>query len=189
MSRRDERDESENGRGKRPVRKSGMSPLIPVTLAAVVIGGIGLSMLGKDPPKAPEANAADAKPKPFANLPPEAPPQRGGGSRSGRTFVAQAPEGLAKNETWQKALKIASEGEALYKEAVDAKAAQDTAKANEKGRAARIKLDEAFTMTAGWEEELLEKYGDANVEVRQIVQMRTGWVNKLDWLLKSVGRS
>ncbi len=185
---RSQRDPDSDERPRRPVRKSGMGMMVPLTIAAVIVCGVGLSMMGKSEKADAATQPVSDKPKPFADLPPEAPPQRGVSTGNGRTMVAKAPEGLANDPTWQKAVKLAAEGEALYDEAITAKNAQDTAKLNEKGRAARDKLDEAFTMTAVWEEELMEKYGDANSEVRRIISIRSGWIDKVRWLHKSVAR-
>jgi hypothetical protein len=173
---------------RHPARKSGIGWFLPAVIATVLFGGAAVAILkGKKQPKAEAPVEVAGKPKPFADLPPEKPPVRGGsGSRS--TFVAEAPEGLASDANWQKAVKLAAEGEALFEEATEAKALGNTALLNEKGKAAREKLDDAFTMTAEWEEELLEKYGDANAEVRRIVRTRSGWADKLRWLHKSTAR-
>ena len=40
-------------------------------------------------------------------------------------------------------------------------------------------------MTALWEDELLEKYGDGNVSVREIMKVRSSWIDKMRWLHKS----
>jgi hypothetical protein len=190
MRQRDERKNPESDRDekRRPVRKSGMSPMVPVLIGAVVVMGIGLSFLGKGE-KADAAPQQDSgKPKPFADLPPEAPPVRGASGSSKYTMIAKAPEGLMSDANWLKAVQLASEGEAFFDEATAAKVAGDTPKLNEKGKLARDKLDEAFTMTAVWEEELLEKYGDANADIRRIVKVRSSWIDKVRWLHKSIAR-
>lgn len=189
MRQRDQRkQESDADTQRRPVRKSGMSPMVPVVIGAVVVMGIGLSFLGKGEKAEAAPQAVSDKPKPFADLPPEAPPQHDGKGSSRYTMIAKAPEGLMSDANWLKAVQLASEGEALFEEATAAKVAGDTPKLNERGKLARDKLDEAFTMTAVWEEELLEKYGDANADVRRIVKVRSGWIDKVRWLHKSIAR-
>jgi len=162
---------------------------IPILLAVVIVCGIGLAIL-TDQQKAAEkqqAPKAEAAPRnPFADVPEEKPPVRtGGGGASKYNFVSKAPEGLANNDNWRAALKLAGEGEKLFEEATQAKAAGDTATLNDKGRQAREKLTSAVEMTAVWEEELLEKYGDANLEVREIKRTRSSWIDKMRWLHKS----
>ncbi len=185
---RSQRDPDSDERPRRPVRKSGMGMMVPLTIAAVIVCGVGLSMMGKSEKADAATQPVSDKPKPFADLPPEAPPQRTGGGGNGLTMVAKAPEGLANDPDWQKAVKLASEGETYFNEARDAKNAQDTAKANERGKLARDKLNEAIELTAAREDELLEKYGDANAEVRRIKSVRSGWIEKIIWLHKSVSR-
>ena len=181
-------NQEEPERGRRPQRKSGLNPLIPLLLVVVLLGGGAIAVLGGKPKKEEPKVEVSTKPKPFADLPPEAPPSKAKSSGSGRIFVAEAPEGLANDANWIKASKIAQEGLGLYDEAVAAKNASDTPLLNSKGAASRDKLNEAFEMTAVWEEELLTKYGDANPEVRRIMKTRTEWIDKVRWLHKSIAR-
>jgi hypothetical protein len=177
--------EDENQKRK-PVKKGGMGMFIPLAIGVVLFGGAAVAILGgKKEPKTEPVAEASTKPKPFADLPREEPPKRGSSSTK---FVAEAPGGLSSDANWQKAVKLASEGEALFEEATAAKAAGETAELNAKGKQARDKLNEAFDLTAVWEEELLEKYGDANAEVRRIVRTRSGWMDKIRWLHKSIAR-
>jgi hypothetical protein len=178
-----------NKNDRRQAKRPGMGMYIPILLAAVIVCGIGLAMITDQQKKAepPVAAAAPKKADPFADVPPEAPPKRaGGGSGSKYTFVSQAPDGLANNETWKAALVIGAEGEKLYEEAKKAHAANDRTLLNDKGRQAREKLVSAVEMTAAWEEELLEKYGDGNLQVREIVAVRSRWVKGMIWLHKTV---
>jgi hypothetical protein len=190
MRQRDQRSDPESDRDqkRRPVRKSGMSPMVPVLIGAVVVMGIGLSFLGKSEKAEAAAQQDSGKPKPFADLPPEAPPERGASGSSKYTMIAKAPEGLMSDANWLKAVEIATEGTALVDEAKAAMVAQDRAKLNEKGKLARDKLNEAVDMTAAWEEELLAKYGDANAEIRRIAKVRSGWIENVIWLHKSIAR-
>lgn len=181
-------NQEEPERGRRPQRKSGLNPLIPLLIVVVLAGGGAIAVLGGKAKKEEPKVEASTKPKPFADLAPEAPPSKAKSSGSGRIFVAEAPEGLAKDTNWITACKIADEGLALYDEAIAAKNAQNTPLLNSKGAASRDKLNEAFEMTALWEEELLTKYGDANPEVRRIMKTRTDWIEKVRWLHKSIAR-
>ncbi len=184
----DKQQESE--RGRRAAPKRGMSPLIPLAVVIVILVGGAIAVATGTDKKAKEAPApvASNKPKPFDDLPAEQPPSKKAGSSGGRTFIAEAPEGLEADANWLKAIAIANEGAKLYDEAVAAKTQGNTALLNQKGAAARTKLNDAFDMTAVWEEELFEKYGDANPSVRRIVKTRTEWMDKVRWLHKSIAR-
>lgn len=164
-----------------------MAMYIPILLAAVIVCGIGLAiMTDKAPAKEDAPKAVVEARNPFADVPDEkAPAKNAGGGSSKYTFVSEAPDGLANNDNWRAALKLAAEGEKLFEEAAQAKAAMDVAALNDKGRQAREKLTSAVEMTAVWEEELLEKYGDANLQVREIKRTRSGWIDKMRWLHKS----
>ena len=183
--------QEEPERGRRAAPKRGINPLIPLVVVVVILGGGVMAVVagsGKKPVEAPKPVASN-KPKPFDDLPPEQPPsKKAGSSSSGRTFIAAAPDGLESDANWQKAILIANEGSKLYDEAVAAKTDGNTALLNQKGAAARTKLNDAFDMTAMWEEELFTKYGDANPEVRRIVKTRTEWMDKVRWLHKSIAR-
>ncbi len=177
-----------NKNDRRQAKRPGMGMYIPILLAAVIVCGIGLAMITDQQKKSenPVVEAAPPKADPFADVPEEAPPQRaGGGGGSKYTFVSQAPDGLANDANWKAALVIGTEGEKLYDEAKKAHAANDRALLNEKGRQARDKLVSAVEMTAAWEEELLEKYGDGNLQVREIVAIRSRWVKGMIWLHKT----
>lgn len=184
-----ERNTRENARegsqgGRRPARSTNMAMYVPILLAAVIVAGIGLAILADKQPEEKPVVASAPKRDPFADVPPEAPPTKTGGS-SKYTFVSKAPDGLTNDENWKAATKIAAEGELLFQEATQAKAAGDVPLLNSKGREARDKLTTAVEMTAAWEEELLEKYGDGNLQVREIMKVRTGWIDKMRWLHKS----
>jgi len=171
---------------RRAKKSNGMGMYIPILLAVVIVCGVGLAVIVGNKPKDDKPSAANAAPKkdPFADVPAEAPPTKQGGS-SKYNFVSKAPDGLTDNANWKDACKLAQAGEELFKLATEAKAAGDTATLNEKGREAREKLTSAVEMTAVWEEELLEKYGDGNVAVREIMKVRSGWIDKMRWLHKS----
>ncbi len=181
--------QNRNSNDRRPARQTTMAMYIPILLAVVIVCGIGLAIM-TDKQKSAEKETPKAEVvqrNPFADVPDEKAPERKGGSggSSKYNFVSKAPEGLANNENWRAALKIAAEGEALFEEATQAKAAGDTATLNDKGRQAREKLTSAVEMTAVWEDELIEKYGDANLDVREIKRTRSGWIDKMRWLHKS----
>ena len=179
---------------QRQVRSSTHS-VPPMALVAIVIailgGGIVLAML-KKPEAAKSAQSAkqsSAADKPFSDLGPDRFAHKASTeSATPAPFSAASPLDLEHNETWMKALALAEEGEALWQEVTDAKAENDRTTLNEKGRQAKDKFDAAFSSTALLEEQLLEKHGDSNPSVRQMVKTRSVWVKRLDWLLKNSGR-
>lgn len=183
-----DKDQDNNERERRPVKKSGVGLMVPLLLGVLVFGAVAIVLLGGGPKKEAAPVETSTKPKPFANLPREEPPKKGARGGMGTTYVAEAPEGLAADANWIKACGIAAEGEKLWEEATAAKASGDVPKLNSVGKDARDKLNEAFDMTALWEEQLMEKYGDANPEVRKIIKVRSGWIDKVRWLHKSIAR-
>jgi hypothetical protein len=178
--------QSDRERERRPVRSKSTAPLvIPGLLATVIIGtAVVVGVLNRQAPQAVETPQEERK-KPFADLPPDVPPsRRGGGSPS----LELAPSGLKAEPVWVAAVALAREGEAFFQETKTAKNAGQHALANEKGNLAREKFDQAVESTATFEEELLAKYGARDAQVRDIKRERTRWFERLDWLLKSVGR-
>lgn len=183
-----ERNKNDRDRNdRRPARTTSMAMYIPILLAAVIVCGIGLAIMTDKPTAKSETTTPVVEQRnPFADVPDEKPPAKNAATGSSKyNFVSQAPDGLANNDNWRAALKLAAEGEKLFEEAAQAKAAGDVATLNDKGRQAREKLTSAVEMTAVWEDELLEKYGDANLAVREIKRTRSGWIDKMRWLHKS----
>jgi hypothetical protein len=115
--------------------------------------------------------------KPFSSVEPEALPDMSGRKRDdGRPT---APGSLATTPVWKKALVIAEDGWKYAAEAAEALAGDDRAVYREKGKLAEHAFDKAFTMTAIWEEELLDKYSDSDPQVRDIVRTRNKWIDKV----------
>jgi len=172
-----------NARARRGSSASVLPGLIAVALlgAAVAVGVLNRS---EDEP-AQAAEEVAPGPRPFADMPPEEPP--GKSSSSGGSFT-RAPEGLANEAIWVEATALAKEAEDLFQKTLTAKRAGDQTTANTHGRAAREKFNQAVEMTALWEEELFEKHGDRDPQVREIKRTRSKWFSRLDWLLKSIAR-
>ena len=153
----------------------------------IVGGGTALSLLKKrETQEQDAAPAVPAKPRPFADLPPETPPGRRSGAATGVPFGAEA--GLLADPVWQRAVELATAGEALYQEAVDAKARRDVPTLNAKGNEAKRKLDEALVSTAQLEEDLIAQRGETDPVVRDVQRVRNRWFDCVRWLHKSTAR-
>jgi hypothetical protein len=175
-------------RERRPVRPKSTAPLvIPGLIATVLIGVAVVAGILNRQELAPEPLPREQRERPFAGLPPDVPPSRRGKDAAPATLEL-APSGLKAEAVWVAAVELAREGEALFDETLAAKNAGQHALANEKGNLARAKFDQALESTALFEEELLTKYGDRDQQVRDIKRERSRWFERLDWLLKSVGR-
>ena len=169
-------------------RRGSSASLMPGLIAVALLGAaIAVGVLNRSEPAPTQAaeDAAPAGPRPFADMPPELPPERS--SKNGPTFT-RAPEGLANEALWVEATALAKEAEELFQVTLTAKGAGEHSKANTNGRVAREKFNQAVEMTALWEEELFEKHGDRDPQVREIKRTRTKWFSRLDWLLKSIAR-
>lgn len=183
----------ESDEERRPARaaKKTSSPLVPLAvLFGIILGAVILarSFAGKKDATPVEAAPAATGPKPFEKYVEAPPTPREPSSRDGRAYPP-APEGLAEsNPDWARALEIGDEADVLFDAAQAAKRADQTTLFLEKGNAAKAKYDEAFTLTAVWEEELLEKYGDRDRQVKAIMNKRTAWSDRLRVLHKSTGR-
>lgn len=186
-----DRDPSE-GRRRRPPKKSSNAWLVPVLVVVVLGGGAAFAVLqgerdARQAEGAAQAAERDGKPKPFANVPDDVPPPprsaAGGKARKGT-----APDGLAQNPVWQRALEQAEMAQKLYDEATAAKVEGDTKTLNAKGNEAKALYDQALEDTAVWEEELVEKYGDGEPQVAAIMRVRSRWFDRTRWLHKSTSR-
>ena len=174
---------------RRPPARKGPTSAAWLGILVVVIlgGGAALAMMkkGQDAAKG-EAQAAE-KPRPFADMPAEKPPEpRSGVALSSQPFGS--PAALLSDPVWQRAVELAEEGEALYEEAVAAKAAGDVPTLNQKGNAAKAKLDEALESTAQLEEDLIAERGETDALVRDLMRTRNKWFDHVRWLHKSTGR-
>jgi len=162
---------------------------------AILAGGAVMASLSKKEKAAERAAQAAGDPatKPFADMPAETPPAK----PSGRGLDASQPFGgldagnLGSPEaaaTWSAAVALAAEGEAQYETAVAAKSEGNVAALNEAGSMAKAKFNEAVESTALLEDELRAKLGDSDPTVRALMQARSTWFKRLDWLLKSTAR-
>ena len=188
----DDEELDRRGRGRQP---SPMAMLLPAALllgliAAAII--LARSISSKQVDQA--ATAAEEKPKEpekkyFTSVPPEKPPEPRGGVGSAPSTKPRAPEGLAEsNPDWAKACELAKVADDLFAEAQQAKATDDHETFQLKGKAAKESYDKAIEMTAVWEEELLDKYGDRDPQVRAIQSTRTRWTDRLRVLHKTTSR-
>jgi len=168
-------------------RRGSSASLLPGLIAVALLGAaVAVGVRGRsEPAPAGAAEEAAPGPRPFADMPPEQPPERS--SSSGARF-SPAPEGLASEAIWVEATALAREAEELFAVTLKAKRAGDQTTANTNGRVAREKFNQAAEMTALWEEELMEKHGDRDPQVKEIKRTRTQWFSRLDWLLKSIAR-
>lgn len=179
----------EGSRPRRRPKKQG-PPLVPIlALVVVMAGAVWLARMAaqnkpeEQPPKE-EVKAAEI----FGDLPEEQPPDRTGMGQGNFKLKNAAPEGLANNANWQEALAVAARAQAALDVAKKAKADDDHATWNKRGVEAKELYDEAITMTAVWEEELLEQYGDKDRQVRAIMKTRSKWFDLLRTLHKTTGR-
>lgn len=185
---RREDDEAAPRRGRG--RSQAAFPVLPVVsfLALLAVAILAARMIGEDPSQAAQPTApAEEGPKPFASVPDEAPPGRGGSSAFRTTD--DAPAGLlATDETWKRALDLAAEAESVFAKAREARDAGDAARWNELGNRAKELFDEAFTITAGLEEEWISRFGETDRQVREMMRTRTRWQERMALLHKSTGR-
>lgn len=171
--------------GRRGTESRSNPALVPGLIALVlIVVAVAVAVLNKRPKDAD--NAAEApKPRPFADMPPEAaPPPK---EHKAGSNLPNAPDSITSEPAWISAKALAAEARTLYDATVEAKGKGDMKLANEKGIAAREKYDEAVTMTADWEETILSQYNEYDSKVKAIKDARSDWFNKLLWLKKSVG--
>ncbi|MFT7670732.1 MAG: hypothetical protein ACI8X5_003443 [Planctomycetota bacterium] len=172
-------------------KKSG-PPFLPIMgLFLLMVGAVYVARLAAqkktevEPPK--EVQASEI----FSGLPIEQPKMRklGSGSTSdeGGNYEP-APEGLADSLEWKRAQGIAEEAFSVLDLAIKAKSTDNHSEWNEKGKRAKELFDEAITITASWEDELLESYGSKDRQVIAIQKERTKWFDKLRILHKTTSR-
>jgi hypothetical protein len=188
---REGKDGGEEPRRPSARARQSSSPLVPLAiLLGMIVGAIVLAraIAGRQQEEQTPAPAAASGPKPFEGYEEAPPAKRSSTSRDGRSYPP-APAGLAaSNPDWGRALAIAAEADLLFAEVQRAK--QDDAHTLflEKGLEAKRKYDEAFAMTAVWEERILDQYGDRDPQVREIVRVRTDWSNRMRMLHRTTGR-
>jgi len=187
-SRYDEDDEPT--RGRRGARKPAGPPLgLIAVFIALMVGVLVIArMIAQNKPAPVEEPTPVTSKAVFGDLPEELPPEPRTRSGSSRKLYEKAPPGLAENATWVEAKAIASRAKAALDEAKTAKAAGDHGGWADKAGRAKDLYDEAITMTAMWEEELMEAYGDGDRQVVAIKRERDGWFNLLRTLHKTTGR-
>ncbi len=178
--------------GRRRPRKSSGPPVGPILILVVLMVGavVVARMAAQSETKEEEARPAEVNAEAvFGDLPREEPPTpKTGSSFKPKKLYEKAPPGLASNTTWVAAKKVAAEAKTVLDAGKIAKAASDHAGWAEKGGRAKDLYDEAITMTAEWEEELMAKYGDNDRQVAEIKRERDGWFNMLRTLHKTTGR-
>ncbi len=174
-------DESEE---RRPLNRSkaapGMAPVIGVVI--LIGGGMGLAGWLKENKEEPKTSAAPASTEsPFAHIAEEVPPTRSGGgsSRPARRYTEDAPAGLASDPTWVEATRIADEAMALEAEAWEARDGGKFVVAREKSNEAKLKIDQALTMTSLFLDGLVEKYGETDRQVSKIRRAQRDWQDLL----------
>lgn len=186
--RRQEADEPERRSRRRPA-KSG-PPLVPIFALLVLIAGsivLARFVAQNKEPEPPPKEKIDAS-EIFGDLPEEEPPPPRVHGAGREPITNRAPAGLMDDRTWLEALKIAEQAAVTLAEATRAKANGDHSAWNEKGNAAKELYDKAIEMTALWEDEIREKYGDTDRQVREIMSLRSKWIDKLRILHKTTGR-
>lgn len=182
-------EDDDQPRSRRRSKPSG-PPLIPIFALIVLMGGaVYLARLAaQNKPEPEEPKEAVKASEIFGDLPVEEPPPRPGGDGS-RKATNKAPEGLANNPDFIRAKEIAVQANVVFEAAKKAKSAGDHGEWNIKAQEAKELFDQAFIMTAVWEEELLEKYGDRDRQVKAIMSERNKWIDKVRTLHKTSGRS
>jgi hypothetical protein len=184
-----QRDEEEAPRRGRQRSQSPNSILLPAAvLMGLIVGAILLAraVATREAPQAAPSNEP-AQPEPFSKYTEE--PPSVSGRPGGGPAVPRAPSGLAaSNPDWAEALTIAAAADELFAEANKAKLAEDHATFALKGKAAKETYDKAIILTAAWEEEILDKYGERDPQVREIMRIRSSWIDRLRVLHKSTGR-
>lgn len=190
MARRYARNDSdENEERPRRQRKKAGPPVGPILLlVGLMIGAVVVARMIASRPKAEETVKTERPASDiFGDLEIEAPPTYTPG-KTPKRMVDKAPAGLADSALWIEAKGIAKQAAAVLTEAKAAKAVQDYAGWDDKGVKAKNLFDEAIIMTADWESELMEKYGDNDRQVAAIMNERSKWFDMLRILHKTTGR-
>jgi len=177
-------EQAERRRRRPQPKSSSAAPLIAIVL--LVVGAVAVAMLIRDSKDTANAGEVSEEPGhvPFANYHEEAPPKRKANENPWR----EAPSGLANKELWLEALEIAKGADELLAQANKARASGDNAMYHAQGRSAKKAYDQALVLTAEWEAEIVDEYGDRNPQVRKIMGIRTRWFDKLRVLHKTTGR-
>jgi hypothetical protein len=177
-------DQGERRRRRPQPKGSSATPIIGIML--LVVGAVAVAMLIQDSKETASAAEVVQEPehKPFSKYREEAPPARKADENPWR----EAPAGLANADVWIEALAIGKAADEKLAEANKARSGGDNAMYQAQGKSAKETYDKALLMTAEWEAGLIDKYGERNPQVRQIMGIRTRWFDKLRVLHKTTGR-
>ena len=129
------------------------------------------------PVPGPAAPQAGAPADPFADIADEGSPEKGAaGSRMRVTSLA--PEGMLRDPVWRGALQLAEEATGLADEAEGARKAGDTVAFRAKAVEAKELFQKAIDATVQFEIDCIEKYGETDRLVRQMVRARSLWISQ-----------
>ncbi len=174
------REDQEEGGRRQPGRNQSpnMAPVIGI-VSIVAIGGVMFAVYANQHKKSVDDAEGGGPPievvDPFAGVPDEAGPtsRSPGGKRSG--LVNRSPEGLLDDPVWNAATVKANEGYAHHAAAQAALKAKDNDSYLAKGLAARDLFNQVLEDTADWELGLLDKFGENDRKVSQIMAERERW--------------
>jgi hypothetical protein len=181
-------EHDEPSRSRRRPSKNGPPILLIVGLVILMGGAVAVArMAAKNKPEKAEPKPEVQASEIFGDLPIEEPPNMPAGNGS-KKLVNTAPAGLADNPDFLRARGIALEAAKKLEEAKKAKSAGDHGQWNIKAGESKELYDQAIIITAVWEEELLELYGDRDRQVKAIMNERSKWIDMLRTLHKTSGR-
>lgn len=116
---------------------------------------------------------------PFGDLPGQPKVRSGNASGPRKEKTDLAPAGTENKPLWVKAKAEAKIALELLDEAERAKKKKDFVAYEQKANAGREILDEQLVLTADWEAELFDKYGDNDRTVDRISALRSVWFKKV----------
>lgn len=156
-----------------------MAPVM-VAVAAIAIGGLLFAMYAnKNKEPASDADSQTRAPvvDPFAGVKDEVGPTRmsPGGRKTGA--VDRSPSGLLQDAVWIESCAKANEGYLLAAAAETARRAKDDGAFRQNAVNAKELFNKLFEDTYYWEEDLVEKYGDNDRRVKQIMTERSKWLD------------
>lgn len=156
-------------------------------LAAVMGAAIFFARLGVQGKKDAEAKADAAADFDatdiFGDLPVEEPP-----STNFAKMADVSPEDIASTPLWIEAQDMAARAAAVYTVAKEAKAKDQHARWNEKGKEAKELYDQAIIHCVDWQEGLVEKYGETDRRTLVIKNKVDSWFRIIEVLAKTTGR-
>ncbi len=125
---------------------------------------------------------------PFDDLPPEEPPTARAARGSGVGPFEGTPGELLGSFVWQVAQDQAATAQEWLVKATEARDAEDHAEYQRCAGEAKDLLEAAFEATAGWEDDVVQQFGDRDPTVRRILRTRQDWIQKLVVLRKTTSR-